>query len=402
MFFKKKTKQNTISVMSYDDKQQLEISLNKMRTAPDAYVVFDFETTGLFRDSEIIEIGAVKVDNDTVTDQFSRLIKPKKPVPNNATAIHGITDDMLGKEPGVEEVFPEFIQFISGYPLIGYNISTYDIPIMQRELYELGISYSGNYYDVLDLAREKLPNLRNKKLRTVAAYLSVVSEAQHRSLDDCITTNKVYMKLRFEDIIDQKSIQEYRPKKYNTTLTNATMALQDLQYLMMGIIADNEVSEDEVMTLNRWLNQNSELEGQYPFDRVFNVIKKILEDGVVDDEEKASLLSVLKDYTDPVGAAQEKSESSDCVFCDNSFVLTGDFSYGPRKEVESLIIEAGGLVKSSVSGKTSYVVVGALGSPDWSNGNYGSKIKKAMELKESGKPIRIITEEQLFDALDKG
>ena len=49
-----------------------------------------------------------------------------------------------------------------------------------------------------------------------------------------------------------------------------------------------------------------------------------------------------------------------------------------------------------------YVVVGALGSPDWSNGNYGSKIKKAMELKESGKPIRIITEEQLFDALDKG
>ena len=65
-----------------------------------------------------------------------------------------------------------------------------------------------------------------------------------------------------------------------------------------------------------------------------------------------------------------------------------------------ILIEAGGLVKSGVSGKTSHVVVGALGSPDWSNGNYGSKIKKAMELKESGKPIRIITEEQLFDALD--
>ncbi len=400
LFFKENSKFNIFSKIAENDKQQINISFNKMRITPDTYVVFDLETTGLSSDSEIIEIGAIKVEKGTITDQFSKLIKPKNPIPANATLVNGITDDMVRNEQTIEEVFPEFIQFLSGYPLIGYNISTYDIPIMQRELYKLGIAYSGDYYDVLDLAREKLPNLRNKKLRTVAAYLCSVGERQHRSLDDCITTNKVYMKLRTENFTDSNDVREQRAKKYNTTLTNATMALQDLQYLMMGIIADNEVSEDEVMTLNQWLEQNVELEGQYPFDRVFNVIKKTLEDGIIDDEEKQSLLTILKDYTDPVGAAQANADSSGCVFCNNTFVLTGDFKHGQRKDIENMIIEAGGLVKSGVSGKTSYVVVGALGSPDWSNGNYGTKIKKAMELKERGNPIRIITEEQLFDALD--
>ena len=399
-FKKKKAKKNTVVFPDY--KQKTEVSFHKLKTPPMSYVVFDFETTGLSRDSEIIEIGAVKVDNGTVVDSYSRLIKPDKPVPDSAIAIHGITNEMLAHEADVNQVLREFIQYSSGYPLIGYNITTYDIPVMQRTLYELGVSCSGNYYDVLDMAREKLPNLENKKLRTVASYLCIVSETKHRALDDCIMTNEVFKKLCSDNVIDQQMTRSTRPKKYHVSLSNATLALQDLQFLITGIIADNEVSEEEVLTLNQWLLQNEELEGQYPFDRVFNIIRKTLEDGVVDDQEKGLLLKLFKEYIDPVGAAQQDGDQPECVFCDNTFVLTGDFENGSRKEVEEKITNAGGIIRGNVSGKTAYVVVGALGSPDWSNGNYGSKIKKAMELKENGKPIRIITEEQLFNALDKG
>ena len=53
-------------------------------------------------------------------------------------------------------------------------------------------------------------------------------------------------------------------------------------------------------------------------------------------------------------------------------------------------------MKDAVSGKTSYVVVGSLGSDAYAYGTYGTKVKKAMELQEQGKPVRIITEDQLY------
>ena len=271
LFFKKKKQKEKITLSN--NKREVYVSFHKMNTAPMSYVVFDFETTGLSRDSEIVEIGAVKVNRGTIVDSYSRLIKPHIPVPASATAIHGITNEMLSHELDIKQVLPEFIQYSFGYPLIGYNITTYDIPVMQRTLYELGVSYSGDYFDVLDLAREKLPNLENKKLRTVASYLCIISKRNHRALDDCIMTNDVFRKLCSDTVIDKQVAKATRPKKYHTSFSNTTLALQDLQFLVTGIIADNEVSEEEVFTLNQWLVQNAELEGQYPFDRVFNIIK---------------------------------------------------------------------------------------------------------------------------------
>ena len=59
----------------------------------------------------------------------------------------------------------------------------------------------------------------------------------------------------------------------------------------------------------------------------------------------------------------------------------------------------GASVKNSVSGKTDYVIVGGYGSNDWACGNYGSKVKKALELQSKGKDIKIIKEEEFFKCL---
>ena len=75
------------------------------------------------------------------------------------------------------------------------------------------------------------------------------------------------------------------------------------------------------------------------------------------------------------------------------FVLTGQFVYGPRKIVTEAIQERGGTVTGSVSHKSDYLVVGTFGSDEWLHSTHGTKIIKAVELKQAGTPICILTEQ---------
>ena len=77
-------------------------------------------------------------------------------------------------------------------------------------------------------------------------------------------------------------------------------------------------------------------------------------------------------------------------------MLTGDFAHGEKAQVAAFIEQRGGVVRGKVSGKTSYVVVGSLGSGAYAYGAYSTKVKKAMQLQEQGKPVSIITEDQLY------
>jgi NAD-dependent DNA ligase len=75
------------------------------------------------------------------------------------------------------------------------------------------------------------------------------------------------------------------------------------------------------------------------------------------------------------------------------FLFTGVMAYGPRKDCEALVTERGGLIAPSVSKKVHYLVVGSIGNDQWLHSSYGTKIKKAVELRESGIPLAIVTEE---------
>ncbi len=80
-----------------------------------------------------------------------------------------------------------------------------------------------------------------------------------------------------------------------------------------------------------------------------------------------------------------------------NIVLTGEFACGQRKDVKSYFEKLGVSVKSGVSSKTDYLIIGAFGSPDWKFGDYGDKVAKAQELQLKGKPIEIIQEEEFFE-----
>lgn len=119
---------------------------------------------------------------------------------------------------------------------------------------------------------------------------------------------------------------------------------------------------------------------------------QILHKGIIEDEDRAALVKIAETYTNPISDSPIESISG------LAFVLTGDFKIDGGKETIKQMIEAeGGVVKSATSSKVSYVVVGGLGSDAWAFGNYGQKVKKALDLKCSGKVnIEVVTEKALL------
>lgn len=367
------------------------------------YVIFDLETTGLnSKAAEIIEIAALKIKDENVIDEFSTLIKPRNPIPAATSEFNGITNDMVSDAPKISDVLPLFSNFIKDSILAGYNIASFDLPILRRIYHdELNIELHNYYVDILQIARKQLPDLPTHGLSTIASFLGVSPEGAHRALRDCYITLACYKK-----ILELGACDLMQPKPQSTDKSNKshcvlysdqTKALQTLQGFLLGVIADDTLMESEVLALKKWLDSNYYLAGQYPFDRVFSVIQNALSDGILEQDELDEMLTLFKKFTSPIeeySCTDEIPELSGKNIC-----LTGDFNCGARKELEEILCNCGCKCQTAVSGKTDYVIVGALGSPDWAHGTYGGKVKRALELQEKGKNVQILKEEVFVEIM---
>ena len=85
-----------------------------------ASLFIDVETTGLTANDEIVEIAIVDINENII---YQSLVKPSKPIPKKATAIHGITNKMVAKAPSFAEIWADFTDKLGNVPIIFYNAS---------------------------------------------------------------------------------------------------------------------------------------------------------------------------------------------------------------------------------------------------------------------------------------
>ncbi len=162
------------------------------------YVVFDIETTGLNpKTDRIIEIGAVKVEDGQVTDEFDKLIYPGIPIPPEVSEINHIYDDMvIGAElPGV--VLSQFISFIQDCDfIIGHNAKRFDYPFIEQECFRHFVKHNPiTVKDTVWVARSKLKGLRSYSLAALCRVFDIQNENAHRALSDVYATHLVYLEL---------------------------------------------------------------------------------------------------------------------------------------------------------------------------------------------------------------
>ena len=193
--------------------QRLLISYESDNT--DGLIVYDLETTGnKLRTAEIVEIGARKVGARRGTGVFHQLVNPRGRIPEFSTNIHGISNDDVKNEPGIETVLPSFLEFIDDSILVGHNIKEFDNKIISRYM----ASYMGRAelpnaaYDTISVARRLFP-LGNYRLDALADKFDIEYDELHRAQDDVNVTDLIFRKLRREDLwqIVRTSLSEVLP-----------------------------------------------------------------------------------------------------------------------------------------------------------------------------------------------
>ena len=190
-----------------------------------------------------------------------------------------------------------------------------------------------------------------------------------------------------------------RPVERSRMFTEATLAMQLLFGILDGIACDNVINEHELDTLLEWLKNHMHLTGVYPFDNILTAVTDVLKDGVITKSESDYLIATIRRFTAPLEAAPCGCEKENVCISGKSFCLSGNFEHGEKSDVGKAIEVVGGVVVTSVSKKTDFLVVGGIGSTEWKFGNYGSKVSKALGLKEKGVPIVIFSEADLFKLL---
>ena len=163
-----------------------------------SFVVFDVETTGLnYETDELLEIGAVKIENGKIVSKFQTLIKPKNPIPPSATAINNITDSMVESCPKVDVVIRDFYRYCKGSAMVGYNVS-FDQKFVVQAGKPQGIVFDNEFVDVMPLAKNKL-RLSRYKLVDVVKRLGITLNDAHRAYADALATAEAFLKLNSQE-----------------------------------------------------------------------------------------------------------------------------------------------------------------------------------------------------------
>ena len=195
---------------------------------PTNYVIIDIETTGLDPEyCEIIELAAIKYENNKEIAQFNSLVKPDYEIDSFITDLTGITNEMVKNSPKLSEVIIDFYNFIKDEILIGHCVY-FDINFIYDALEKENIILANDYINIMRFSNKILPHLENQKLNTISTHYNVTLP-NHRALTDCIATNQCYQKLlqdintkysTFEEFKKSFSYKSTRAKDITTTTTD--------------------------------------------------------------------------------------------------------------------------------------------------------------------------------------
>lgn len=175
------------------------------------FIAFDLETTGTVPGVDsIAEIGAIRFINGEVDSIFSTLINPLKPMPPGASAVNGITDDMLIGKPTIDQILPSFAEFCGDDLMVAHN-APFDCQFLVAAVKKFELpAPKGIVVDSLPIARKVLPGLPNYKLGTLVQHLKIPTQNFHRAEADA-----TYLGHMFQILMKRISIGGQAPKVEN-------------------------------------------------------------------------------------------------------------------------------------------------------------------------------------------
>ncbi len=155
-------------------------------------VALDLEATGLDpSENYIIEIGAVRVHEGKIKEEFSTLIDPGVPIPEAITLLTGISDEDVIGAPKFSAIRQQLHDFIGDAPILGHKVS-WDVSLLQNH----NIARHNSLIDTYEMAAFLLPMASRYNLGSLTQELNLDDlDNAHRALDDTIATCNLYWAL---------------------------------------------------------------------------------------------------------------------------------------------------------------------------------------------------------------
>lgn len=166
-------------------------------------IAIDLETTGLDQETDaIIEVGAVRLIDGQVVDEYSTLVNPGRPIPEAITLLTGISDEdfhpklhKAGEQPippvpSINEVLPAVRTFVGNATVVGHNVG-FDLGFLRRH----GILQNNLWIDTYELAAVLLPRAPRYNLASLSSLLNIELTDAHRALHDARASGLAYWAL---------------------------------------------------------------------------------------------------------------------------------------------------------------------------------------------------------------
>lgn len=206
------------------------------------FIAFDVETTGLnsYLD-RIIEVGAVLFEDGKPVKTFDSLVNPNVLVPQSATAVNHITDEMVKNAPSEESVFSDLISFFGdaldrGTIICAHN-ARFDMGFLSETLMRLGYSGKIHYVDTLGFSRKLVCGVENYKQQTLANYFGITNSQDHRAASDAKVCGEILLKLLY--MVREEAL---RKEQLTNSLKNQIEILQNEYKNMQAEISINPIN----------------------------------------------------------------------------------------------------------------------------------------------------------------
>lgn len=171
--------------------------------------------------------------------------------------------------------------------------------------------------------------------------------------------------------------------------------------LSKGLAADGKIDQAEAEFLLSWLVQSRQASNNPIIENLLNKVSSMLDDDVLDGDEATELLSILRTISGDASEIGELAKATSLpidtpypqvTFENMSFLFTGTCAFGTRKQCQEAIESLGGVNANGVTKSLNYLVIGTYVTDSWAHESFGRKIEKAMEYRNNGIPLAIITE----------
>lgn len=190
------------------------------------FVAFDTETTGINSESDaIIEIAAIRFSQGVVKERFVSLIDPGCPIPAAASAVNGITNEMVKGAASLSDVLGQFSLFCGGDILVAHRAS-FDFKFLSAAFKRLNIvAPHGLVLDTLNIAKQSVPGLINYRLSGLINHFGLSVEGKfHRAELDSYCCGLLFLRLvreisgdgeivPLQNLINLSGAELYFPKK---------------------------------------------------------------------------------------------------------------------------------------------------------------------------------------------